>query len=142
MTENTIKTVADVIALLGGNAALARMLGVGASTASEMKRRGRIPAEYWRDLVRGARVQGHSQVTADLLMDIHARVDGPGQVPGLKEESVVSYTPDQPAEPESGSDAADTGHFTRWKHLRRAHFASGEEVAEHIRALREEWDHR
>lgn len=36
---------------LGGGSAVARILGVGASTASEMKRRGSIPIEHWPALI-------------------------------------------------------------------------------------------
>jgi len=38
--------------------------------------------------------------------------------------------------------AMPEGHFSRFKRLRRSHFASGEEIVAHVRALREEWDRR
>jgi hypothetical protein len=38
--------------------------------------------------------------------------------------------------------AEDMGQFSRWKSLRRSHFATAEEIAEHVRALRSEWDRR
>lgn len=34
------------------------------------------------------------------------------------------------------------GHFSRYRHLRRDHFKSAEEIERHIAALREEWAHR
>lgn len=41
-----------------------------------------------------------------------------------------------------GQGDARAGHFSRWRHLRRAEFASAEEIVDHVRALREEWDRR
>jgi hypothetical protein len=35
-----------------------------------------------------------------------------------------------------------TGHFSRFKHLRRSHFTSSAEVVDHVRALRDEWRDR
>lgn len=34
------------------------------------------------------------------------------------------------------------GHFSRYKHIRRDHFKTGEDIERHIRALREEWADR
>ena len=34
------------------------------------------------------------------------------------------------------------GHFTRWKHLRRTEFLTTDEIVDHVRALRDEWDRR
>ena len=34
------------------------------------------------------------------------------------------------------------GQFSRWKHLRRSHFASGGEIGAHVEALRDEWARR
>jgi hypothetical protein len=36
------------------------------------------------------------------------------------------------------TDNAGIGHFTRWKHLRRANFASPGEIVAHLSALRRE----
>lgn len=40
------------------------------------------------------------------------------------------------------ADRSKNGHFSRFKHLRASHFASGEDITAHIRALRDEWDRR
>jgi hypothetical protein len=37
---------------------------------------------------------------------------------------------------------AQLGHFSRFKHLRRANFASDEEADAYLRSLRDEWSHR
>jgi hypothetical protein len=44
----------------------------------------------------------------------------------------------------SVSEAADARDdwFSKYEHIRRATFHSLEEVNDHVRALRDEWDHR
>jgi len=132
--------IADVFAALGGTASVARALGVGASTASEMKRRGRIPAEYWRDLLRMARATGHPDITADLLVELHAR-EPTGIAGSFAEEDAAPFEPEQ-GRSAAMAPAAEQGHFSRHKHVRRSHFCSAEEIEDHIRALRDEWSHR
>jgi len=39
-------------------------------------------------------------------------------------------------------DSRDVGHFSRWQHLRQSHFATPQDIVDHIRALRDEWDRR
>lgn len=56
----------------GAVANVARCLGVGYSTASEMKRRGSIPPEYWPQLVVSAREISRHDITLELLANIHA----------------------------------------------------------------------
>lgn len=51
---------------------MAKILGCGQSTASEMKRRGSIPVRYWEALVgsdRGAELK----ITSEILMHAHAK---------------------------------------------------------------------
>jgi hypothetical protein len=98
-----------------------------------MKRRGRIPPEYWRALVRAARMRGHPELTAELLVDLHAR-EPASQAPGFAEQEAA---PIEPRQAEQGQ-----GHFSRHKHARCQHFRSAEEIEDHLRALREEWSHR
>lgn len=71
-----METVTDVFDALGGPAAVSRALSVGSSTASEMKRRGAIPAEYWVALVRAAQESGRVNLTYETLALIHARAKG------------------------------------------------------------------
>ncbi len=71
-----METVADIFAALGGTSAVARLLGVNQSTASEMKRRGSIPNEYWVLLVSRASEHGVDTVTYELLAKIHAKAKG------------------------------------------------------------------
>ena len=69
-----MKTVSKIFDDLGGNAAVARVLGVGASTASEMKRRESIPVEYWPALVDEARRIGAEGITLESLALTFAEV--------------------------------------------------------------------
>jgi hypothetical protein len=134
-----IMSVSDIFSALGGNSRVARLLGVGSSTTSEMKRRGRIPAEYWSDIVDAAQRLGRSDITLEALAKLHARKPATSQVAGFSEEAEGENL-----RPPEGADSvvAATGHFSRWRHLRRPHFASMEEINAHVRALRDEWDRR
>lgn len=68
----SMKAVHALFDDLGGPAAVARALGVNPSTASEMKRRGSIPGEYWEDIVRDAEQRGLANVTLARIASIHA----------------------------------------------------------------------
>lgn len=139
MRNSQKMSIADLFAAFGGNAGFARAIGVGASTASEMKRRGRIPAEYWHDLLRHARTAGHPEITADLLAELHARKPEPETPTGFAEEESL---PIKASADMGTTEAPETGHFARFKHLRRSHFSSSEEISAHVRAVRDEWDRR
>lgn len=139
MTANsTIKRVADVFEIMGGTTAMARVLAVGVSTASEIKRRGRIPAEYWRDIVRTAAERGHPEITADLLARLHAR---DGEPAGLAEQD-RAFEAEADAAARPGPPNGGTGQFTRFRNLRRHRFRTLTEVNDHVDALREEWSRR
>jgi hypothetical protein len=136
MHEELMKRIADIFSTWPSDAELGRDLGVPYPTISAWKQRGSIPVAYWRDIIRAARKRGHAEITADLLVDLHAPEPKTG-LPGVNEDSL-------PFEAQK-SDAADQsrgGHFTRFRHLRRAHFASLQEVNAHISALRDEWKRR
>lgn len=64
--------VSDIIQKLGGNAAVARELGLKPSAVSEMRRRGSIPAKYWAGIIRIAETKKLRQLNADRLISIHA----------------------------------------------------------------------
>lgn len=68
-----MKNIKSLIQDMGGPSEVARALRKGPSTVSEMSRRGTIPPEYWREILNSAKDRGLKQVTADLLVDIHAR---------------------------------------------------------------------
>jgi hypothetical protein len=68
-----MQSVPDIFAAFGGPAAMARALQTRASTASEMKRRGSIPAEYWVRLVDAAKEAGIDGVTYEALARAHAK---------------------------------------------------------------------
>jgi hypothetical protein len=69
-------TVSDIFDALDGPAALGRALGVNPSTASEMKRRGTIPGEYWALLVEHARAIGRDDISYEAVARIHAKAKG------------------------------------------------------------------
>ena len=136
MSANPLKNIADIFDTMGGTTSMARILGVGVSTASEIKRRGRIPAEYWRDIIRAAAMRGHPDITAELLADLHARRKQPD---GLAEEDRLWETE---AHGDNEPAAENAGQFTRFKHLRRKRFRTLEEINDHVDALRDEWSRR
>jgi len=143
MAYTQFMSIADIFAALGGNSNVARLLGVGASTTSEMKRRGRIPPEYWCDLISAAHGQGHTEISFELLARLHARTPTLNTAKGFSEGSEASDF--QSLEAETTDPAplrSSTGQFSRWRHLRRSHFASSDEINAHISALRDEWDRR
>ncbi|MDQ0320011.1 hypothetical protein QO002_002149 [Pararhizobium capsulatum DSM 1112] len=67
-----MNTVSDIFDVFGGNAAVARILGVGASTASEMKRRESIPVEYWPALVDEAKKIDREDVSLERIAIVMA----------------------------------------------------------------------
>lgn len=69
-----MKKIKSLILKLGGPTKVADVLGKGPSTVSEMGRRGAIQSEYWRELIDHAKEQGVEGVTADHLVDLHARI--------------------------------------------------------------------
>lgn len=121
-------TVSDIFSVLGGSSAVARALGVKPSTASEMKRRGSIPAEHWRALLIAARRRGLSELDAETLVRLHARSTA-GAEPAL-------------SGPEPAAEQRMSGHFSRHFHISKPHFSTASEIAEHVAALRDEWDGR
>ena len=127
-------SVGEIIGLWPSMADLGRDLGLPYSTVAAWKQRESIPIAYWRALVGAARQRGLRQVTADLLIEAHDQTLA-GRPPGGLAEEAATAAPEPPVD-------AESGQFSRWKPLRRTHFATGEEVAEHVRALRSEWDRR
>jgi hypothetical protein len=136
-----MQSVADIFAVWPSDADLARDIGVPYPTVAAWKQRGSVPVAYWRALLRAARKRGFRQITANLLVDLHAASD---DAPAGFGEDEATYKPlDRSSEgASSGEIAQGKGHFSRHKHLRRDHFRSAEEIENHIRALREEWSHR
>jgi hypothetical protein len=137
-----MQNVADIFAIWPADAELGRDIGVPYPTVSAWKQRGSIPAAYWRDIVQAALRRGHPEVTADLLVDLHARKVGNG-TPGFSEEGTSCSKQGTSVSDSTKADAArDNGHFSRFRHLRRDRFQSLEAINDHIAALREEWDRR
>lgn len=140
-----MQNVADIFAAWPSDAELGRDIGVPYPTISAWKQRASIPAAYWWHIVRAAAQRGRPEITAELLAQLHARKANNGRPSGLADEAGHSTFTGPPvtAMVESQPNITTTAaHFSRWKHLRRANFASPGEIGSHIDALREEWDRR
>jgi hypothetical protein len=121
---------------------LARDLGVSPSRITDWKNRNSVPVAYWQRILAAARRRGHPEITAELLVELHApgpKLESPG---GLGEE-------DRPFEPRPESHNAihheatpTAGHFSQFRHLRKARFRTLQEINDHIDALRDEWSRR
>lgn len=136
--------ISDVFAVWPTDADLGRDIGISYPTVSAWKQRGSIPAPYWRDVIRAARRRGHPELTAELLVDLHARRATP-DVPGFAEKERAFGVETDIARANGRGDKAtqhDAGHFSRFKHLRRDHFRTAAEIEEHVDKLRDEWSHR
>jgi hypothetical protein len=139
-----MQNVADIFAVWPSDAEFGRDIGVPYPTVSAWKQRGSIPAAYWWHIIRAAAQRGHAEITADLLARLHARRASDNRPSGFSEEGNTTVLEGlEIPKPEDGPNSSTVaGHFSRWKHLRRAIFASPAEIAAHIDALREEWDRR
>jgi len=65
-----METISSIFDRFGGVSATARVLGVNASTASEMKRRGSIPVKHWPELIAEAKYR-RIKLTNDMLVSVH-----------------------------------------------------------------------
>jgi hypothetical protein len=139
-----MQNVADIFAAWPSDAEFGRDIGVPYPTVSAWKQRGSIPAAYWWHITRAAAQRGHPEITADLLARLHARKVSDNHPTGFADEGQLTMLETaetlKPEDRPNGSTAA--GHFSRWRHLRRANFSSPAEIAAHINALREEWERR
>jgi hypothetical protein len=68
-----MRTFADIIDALGGSASVAHGIGLMPGTVRQMRRRGRIPPEYWPALVDFALARGVMDVTLTVLASLAAR---------------------------------------------------------------------
>ena len=138
-----MRSVSELLDLWPSQAHLARDLGLPYQTATAWKARGSIPPGYWYDLIVAARRRGLDAVTADSLAMLHARHRKLRSLPEAAQvaEAAARSTGTEPAAESSRDDLpASTGHFSRFFHVRRPHFASMQEINDHVTALREEWD--
>lgn len=65
-------SVSTLFQNLGGPTKVARILDVGTSTASEMRRRGSIPVKHWPKLVKACASEGVEGVTYERLVEMHS----------------------------------------------------------------------
>lgn len=63
-------TISSIIKALGGSSAVARAVGVGASTVGEWKRSGSVPVKYWPRLFDHA-ASLEMALNADLMLAAH-----------------------------------------------------------------------
>ena len=68
-----MNTIPDLIDAFGGNTKFGAVIGKNGSTASEMKRRGSIPIEYWPAIIRAANERGFIGIDNDKLVALHLR---------------------------------------------------------------------
>ena len=73
-----METISSIFDRFGGVTATAAVLGVNASTASEMKRRGSIPIKYWPELIAEAKYR-RFKLTNDMLVSVHLETQKEGQ---------------------------------------------------------------
>lgn len=67
-----MQSVTTLFEQLGGPTKVARILGVGFTTASEMKRRKSIPVKYWPKLVAACEAEGFDQISYERLVLMHS----------------------------------------------------------------------
>jgi hypothetical protein len=68
-----MKTVPEIIDLLGGYQAVAPILGCKKTAAKEMKRRAIIPVWYWPKLRQACRERRIGGVTYERLVELHQK---------------------------------------------------------------------
>ena len=72
MLTEGMTSVSSIFQNLGGPTKVARILDVGFSTASEMRRRGSIPVKYWPKLVAACEAEGVDGITYERLVEMHS----------------------------------------------------------------------
>lgn len=65
-----MQNVDDIFSALGGSGAVAKIIDVKPSAASEMRRRQSIPVRYWPRLIAGAQAV-QVAIDNDLLVKVH-----------------------------------------------------------------------
>ncbi|WP_363613236.1 carph-isopro domain-containing protein [Mesorhizobium sp.] len=69
-----MQTVHDIFEALGGTGAVARVIGVKHSAASEMRRRQSIPVKYWPALMSKA-AEERIAIDSDVLVRVHVSAE-------------------------------------------------------------------
>ena len=131
-----MKGIDRILRLWPSIADLGRDLGVPYPTVAAWKQRGSIPVAYWRALIDAARSRGLREITSELLVELHDS-NAEEAASGFAEPATTAGDLTAPAKA-----SAAAGQFSRWKALRRSHFAAADEIVEHVEALRSEWDRR
>lgn len=74
--QHPLSTVPGLIDAFGGATAFAAVIGKIPSTASEMKRRGSIPVDYWPTLVAASTGRPFGPLTYEHLVGMHLKHSG------------------------------------------------------------------
>lgn len=69
-----MQTVHDIFEALGGTGAVAKVIGVKHSAASEMRRRQSIPVKYWPALMAKASEE-RIAIDSDVLVRVHVSAE-------------------------------------------------------------------
>ena len=131
----------NIFAIWPTDADLAREIGMSYSTVSAWKQRGSIPVAYWRAILDAAHRRGHPELTADLLVELHAGASGDARA-GFAEDDAVYKTPPEAGDRGDNQTKPPETDTSRVTEIFAHHFKTADEIEEHIRALREEWSHR
>ena len=131
--ETMINNVRDVMSIWPTIAEMSRDIQVNQRSLYSMWNRRKISARYWPALIEAAHRRGHKEISSELLMQLHAKQDRQK----ITQHDVVRREFDAEGRL---SLSANEGHFSRYRAVQRARFASIAQVDEHIAALRDEWD--
>lgn len=73
MDADSIRTASDLIDAFGGATAFSKVIEKGVSTASEMKRAGRIDTDYWDKIIAAAPESGINGLDYAALVRMQAK---------------------------------------------------------------------
>lgn len=130
---NKIASIRDIMSIWPTVAEMSRDLQVNQRSLYSMWNRHKINARYWPALIEAAHRRGHKEVSSELLMQLHAKQGG-------QEIARNEATDSKFVAKHILSAAENGGHFSKFRNMQRARFASIDQVDEHIAALRDEWD--
>lgn len=68
--DKPLNEMSDVFGFFATNSEMAKVLEVGPSTVSEMKRRRNIPAQYWPPLIDAVRQKGREDLTLERFVQL------------------------------------------------------------------------
>jgi hypothetical protein len=129
-----MKNVRDILSIWPTIIEAHHDLKIPAPTIYTWRRRNSIQRKYWPRLIEAARLRGHQEVSAELLMKVHSQIQIEHIIQSEHSGEHASL-----AEGASGAMASG-GHFSRHRPRRSARYASLAQINDHVAALRQEWD--